>query len=145
MTNVLISESLANLAEILPSAQTVGTVTSSPFQLNKSRKAMATIMVGTPGSGGNVNAKFRWCATSGGTYADVTGAAMTQMTTAGIQQIEIRADRVNALGFGPFFQLSMTVATATTPTAAVVQGADARYMPNSDNNDAAVLNPAVYV
>jgi hypothetical protein len=145
MTNRNISESLAQLASIAPVAQTAGTVLSGPFTLNPSRKAMATILVGTPGSGGTVDAKIRWSATSGGTYADVTGAAMAQMVAAGSQQIEIRGDRVNALAQGPWFKLSVTVAVATTPIAAIVQGADSRDEPNSDHNEAAVLTAAVVV
>src|SRR5262249_27516129 len=122
----------AVLAVVNPANQAAGTVLSGPFRLNQSRKAMATILVGTPGTGGTVDAKFQWSATSGGTYADVTGAAITQITAAGSAKLEIRGDRVKARGQGPFFKLPITVGTATTPTAAVVHGADSRQEPNSD-------------
>jgi hypothetical protein len=143
MTNRNISESMAVLATVLPSAQVVGSVNSPPFQLNKSRKAMATIFVGA--SAGTVNAKIQSSATSGGSYVDVAGAAIAPISGPGQAQIELRGDRVNALGAGPFYQLVVIVAGATTPTAAVVQGSDARYEPNSDNNDATVLAVAVVI
>lgn len=143
MTNRNIAEITANLAEIAAQSATAATYLSGPFQLNVCRKALATINVGTPGAGGTVDAKFRWSATSGGTYADVVGALIVQMTAAGIAQLEIRADRVNALGYGPFYKLSITVGVATTPIAATVLGGDCRYQPASQFNDAAVTN--VYV
>ena len=143
MTNRNISETVAQLASILPSAQAAGSVNSSPFQLNRCRKAMASILVGA--SAGTVNAKFQHCATATGAFADVPGAAVVPITGTGVEQIEIRGDRVNALGCGPYYQLVLTVAGATTPTAAIVQGADSRYEPASDYNDATVLAPAVVI
>jgi hypothetical protein len=106
---------------------------------------MATIQVGTPGSSGTVNAQFLWSATSGGSYAAVTGAQMTAMTATGIQQIEIRGDRVNAAAQGPFFKLQVITAVAPTPFSAIVQGGNARFQPASQFNDANVLLPAIVV
>jgi hypothetical protein len=143
VTNANLVEVTANLAEILPVAQTAGTVLSASFTMAEFRHVVAEILVGTPGSGGTVNAQFLASATSGGTYAAVPGTAIAQVSAAGIARIEMRGDRVNALGVGPYFKLQVVVAVATTPIAATVTGADCRTQPASLYNDAAVVSPDI--
>jgi hypothetical protein len=143
VTNSNLVERSANLAEILPSAQAAGTQLSAAFTFQNGRHVMALVNVGTPGSGGIVNAQFVSSATSGGSYVPVTGTQIVPLAAAGIARIEMRADRVNALGFGPYFKLQVVVTVATVPTAANVTSVDGRYEPNSQFNDATVASPDV--
>lgn len=140
-----LSESLAVVGKIDPTSQAASTVLSGAINTKLYRRIFAVVQVGALGSSATVNAKFTAAPTSGGSYVDVTGAAITQVDTAGskIAILELKAETLAALGLGGFVKLSLTVGTAATLTSAVIYGSCARYEPASDNNDASVASVTV--
>ncbi|WP_435005165.1 hypothetical protein P12x_003059 [Tundrisphaera lichenicola] len=143
MTNRLYSETLATLAGLPPANQAAGARSVADIPFGNQRKILFTVQVGTPGAGGTVDFKVQASPTAGGTYVDIPGAAIVQKIAAGNAQVEVRADRLNALGLGNFLKAVLTVAVATTPTAVLVQRGDSRFQPASDDNDAGMATPIV--
>ena len=76
------------------------------------------------------------CATSGGSYADVTGAAITQITTGTetIVFLEVRAETLQALGVGPYVKGVLTIGTAVCVAGVICYGGANRHDPASDFN-----------
>ena len=88
---------------------------------------------------GTVDFKVTECATSGGSYTDLSGKAITQLTTADDDKqavIEVSADEV---GSGMrYLKGALKTATAASDAAVVALGLDAREEPASDNDLASV-------
>lgn len=133
-----LSESLAKLGHIDPVSQTAGTVLSGAINTKLHRRIFAVLQVGALTTA-TVDAKFTAAATSGGSYTDVAGTSITQITGAGGKYvvIELKTETLAAAGQGPFVKLSVTVGTAAVVIAAVVYGACDRYEPASDYDEAA--------
>lgn len=127
-----------------PDLNTAGTVTTGWISAADFQYLMATVMAGTLGSSATLDAKFEQATDSSGTGAkDVTGAAITQMTEAGGDSdtqaiIQIAAEDLDIANGFTHARLSMTVATASSGSAAIVLGFDPRYAPASDNDAASV-------
>lgn len=136
MTNRRMSEVIATLPAIVGSA--AATTNGAAFTLDKTRKAMFSVVAGPPATGGTVDFKLQASPDGSTGWADVTGAKIVQLTAAGIAQLEIAADRINAMGVGPFFRGVLTIGTAAVQTAVLGQLSDARYQPASLYNDASV-------
>jgi hypothetical protein len=118
-------------------------VTIGPFQTNNARRFLALIQVGAIGT--SVDAKFQAATTSGGTYTDITGAAITQIAASNkVAELELRSESVESLlGAGyQWVRLSIT-GVGTNLIAATVLSAAARSEPNSANNIAAVASTTV--
>lgn len=138
-----LSESLAVLALINPVSQSAGTVTFGPIDLAQQRRVLALVQSGVIGT--SVDAKFTACKTSGGTYDDVPGAAITQITASNkVAKLELRAESVESLlGSGyRYAKLSLT-GVGTNLIGGVILGAVSRYEPNSLNDAAAVSSTVV--
>lgn len=131
MTNLnasKLSEVIAVVGKIDPDVTTAGTVLTEAIDMAKYTQVMAIVQAGTLGTNATVNFKFTQATTSGGTYKDVTGAAITEMTQAGTDQ----SDRVAVLNmYGTELDMdsdyryvkgSLTIGTATSDAAAVVVG-----------------------
>lgn len=142
--NVKASEQVALLDFITPTSQVAGALTTGWISAANFNKFLATIIVGTFGASATVDAKFQQANTSvGGAAKDVTGTLITQMLAAGgnNKQVEVNLDAQQldvTNGFG-WIQLSVTVGTAATLTAAIVQG----FVPRNATADA--LNNASVV
>ena len=98
---------------------------------------MAIIMAGDLGTNATIDAKLTQATTSGGTYKDVTGKAITQLTQAGTDDnkqaiILCRSDELDVANGYRYVKLSMTTAVATSDSAAALFGIDARYSPPTD-------------
>jgi hypothetical protein len=66
----------------------------------------------TAGSSPTLDVKIQHCATSGGSYTDVTGAAFTQVTdTAGVQTLVLDLNKVNK-----YIKVIGTLGGTSTPT-----------------------------
>lgn len=132
MTN-RVTEGSAVLGTIGANAGTAGTFLSNaiPLDCDSARRIVADINLGTIGASGTVDAKLRWSATSGGTYADVTGTAMTQdVTGSRVDTIEASVEQI--MSFAPtanFVKLQVITAVAATPFSAVIRGFDAAHLP----------------
>ena len=139
----------AILAVIDPDVTTASTVVSGWLSMALWNQIKCTVLAGTLGTNATVDAKIQEATDASGTGAkDITGKAITQMTQAGTDQsdtqaiINLEADELDAANDFTHVQFSITVGTATSDIAGVVEGFDPRYGPAS-NNDAASVGEIV--
>lgn len=138
------SELVAVIATIDPDAQAAGASTSDWAPMKDFERGLAVISVGTLGASATVDAKLQQATDSSGTGAkDITGKAITQLTQAGSDSdkqalIDVRGDELDVNNLFDHVAIVMTVATATSDTAALLLGTSARYGPASDFDLASV-------
>ena len=126
--NAKASEVVSLLTTIAPSAQAAGASASGWVNMGLYNKLLAIVNVGTPGSGGTVDAKLQQATDSSGTGAkDIAGTSITQMTAAGTTLINLDAQQLDVANGFCYVYLLVTVGTATTPTSAQVLGFVPRY------------------
>ncbi|MFM0506682.1 hypothetical protein [Paraburkholderia sp. RL17-373-BIF-A] len=141
--NIKASEQVAVLGAITPSSQGAGALTSAWVSAANFNKLLGLIQTGVLGAAATVDAKFQQATDPAGTGAkDVPGAAVAQIVkaTGDNVQAEINLDPQQldvANGFS-FVQLSVTVGTAASLTAALLLGFTPRFAPVSDANAASV-------
>ncbi|WP_186056818.1 hypothetical protein [Burkholderia gladioli] len=137
--NVKATEQVAILGAIAPSSQAAGAATTGWISMAAFNKALAVIQSGTLGTSATIDAKLQQATSSAGAGAkDIAGKAITQLTGApgANVQVEINLDAQEldvANGFS-FVQLSVTVGTAASGTAALLFGFVPRFAPASDSN-----------
>lgn len=142
-TNTLPTEVAALVGAIDPDAYAASTVATNIMALKDFRRFMAVLMVGDIVATGTVDAKLIGYTSAGGAgAADITGAAITQMTQAGADSnkqaiINLSTDSLAGLGF-THFGLSVTLGTAGADMGAAVFGFDPLYAPASDADAATV-------
>lgn len=68
---------------LAPVSKNAGTTTSSAVDMTGFGGGALMVSAGVISSSGTVDCKVQSSATSGGSYTDITGAAITQMTQAG--------------------------------------------------------------
>lgn len=147
ITNQKLSEALALLAAIPPSAQAVGVVFSPWISLAEVDRILAIIQVGAFGALATVDASIAQAQDNKGTNAKPIGAgkAVALAASAGndVQAtIDVGATELDvANGYG-FVQLGVSVGVAATETAALILGGCARYEPASGFNNASVVQTA---
>lgn len=134
--NQKLTEVLALLGAINPASVAPGTVTSGWVDVSLMHELVATVMVGAFGANATVDAKIQQATSSGGANAkDVPSKAITQLLAAGGNNrqavINFRAQDTDTENGFHYVQLSITVGTATTQTAGLIQGA-----PRYDSADA---------
>lgn len=136
MFNSLLSEQVAVAGVIDPDANAAGTLTTGWISIADYGALLAVVMAGDLGTSATVDAKFQQAQDASGTGAkDVTGKAITQMTQAGTDKsnkqalINLRAEELDRTNGFTHARLSMTTATATSDSAAIVLGMRARYSP----------------
>lgn len=125
LTNVKPNEACALLAQIDPSSQSAGAATSGWLDMSNYHKLLALIAIGALGSSATVDAKIQQATSSAGAGAkDITSKAITQHTSGNNKQklIQVSADDLDAANGFRYVQLSVTVGTAATLTAASVLG-----------------------
>lgn len=137
------SETMAVLGVISPVA-TSTTVNSGWISAQDFHKFMAVIQTGVLGASATVDSKVQQAVDSSGTSAkDMTGKAITQI-------VKASGDNKQALiNFGGFdfdvnnafcyFQLSITVGTASSLVSAAILGVVPRYADASTYNPASVV------
>ena len=146
-----LTQGLTVLAKLDPQSMNAGTDTSmTNIDLSKVRRLLLLLQTGSLGAAGTVDAKLRASKTSGGTYTDITGAAITQLTVGGsggskVCTIEVRDDQLETVvGAGyKFVQVSITVGGNAVLIGAVVLGAEAEYKPAKSQDIAAVAQRVV--
>lgn len=77
-----------------------GTSTSAEIDVGGFAEAIVIFDAGTVGTSGTVDVIVRDCATSGGTYADLTGAAFTQVVAANDEAVYIGRIRLDSATAG---------------------------------------------
>jgi hypothetical protein len=142
MNRVLRPSDVAAVVGVIdPDANTAATYTTGWIDMGKFEHLLAIIMAGDLGSSATLDAKFQQATDSSGTSAkDVSGKAITQMTQASTDKsnkqalVNLAGEDLDVDGGFTHVRLSMTVATATSDSGAVVLGFDARYAPASEND-----------
>ena len=134
-------EEWAVIGVIDPDAYTAAEQLTAAIDMSKWEDIMAVVMAGDLGTNATVDAKLTASATSGGSYADITGKAITQLTEAGTDSnkqalIHLRGDEMPAGKY--FVKLSMTVGTATSDAGAIVLGRPRTVKPAYANDLASV-------
>src|SRR5947209_7729630 len=97
-----LNQALALLGKLPPQSLAAGTDTSiTNIDLSKIRRLLVVLMTGALGTSATVDMKLRASKTSGGTYTDITGAAITQLVKASndnnIATIEVRDDQLESI------------------------------------------------
>jgi hypothetical protein len=109
------------LSAIAPSAGGAGTMTAIAMDWTGFDFVQYTLNLGVATSGGTVDMKVTECATSGGTYTDITSAALTQVTkAAGDSKTENIDVKVNPAK--PFQKIVLVVGTAAFPNSVTGRG-----------------------
>lgn len=145
-----LSEKLAVVGKIVPQNLAAGTATTDVIDLLNVRRVLFILSTGVLTSTNTTDFKVRGCATSGGSYADIPSAAITQLTQAGgdsskIVLLEVRAEKVAALNLGYRYILgSLTTAAAAGYVSVVALAAVGRHKPENKANLAAVKEIVVY-
>lgn|SRR5574340_786425 len=142
--NAKASELIAVMDTISPVSQGTGTVTTGWISAATFNNYLAVINTGVLGASATVDAKLQQANTSGGGAAkDVSGKAITQIVKASGDNkqalINLRDAELDVEGGFAWFRLSITVGTAASLIGAQVFGANSRFAPASDSNNAAVV------
>lgn len=141
--NSLPSERVALVGNIDPDAYTANTYYTGYIALKNFRRFMAVVQAGELGSSATLDAKLiAYTDGSGGGAADISGAAITQLTQAGTDSdkqaiINLNTDTLAGTAY-THIRLAMTVATATSDCGAAVYGFDPVHAPASDNDASTV-------
>jgi len=109
------------------------------IDLSKIRKVAFFVYCGTIGSGGTVTAKIKGCATSGGSYTDITNYSLTLTDAASESNkgkvLEVSAQNVNALGLSyRFVKLSVGADQSSAVYTATIGGGGPEEPINAQNS-----------
>lgn len=126
-----LSELVGVVEYIAPDAYAASTVLSGAIDMSKWSRILVIVQAGDLGASATLDVKLTASATSGGSYADISGAAITQLTQAGTDSnktvvLELKAESMPA--GKRYVKVSLTVATATSDCGAVVIGVS-KYKP----------------
>lgn len=143
-TNVKVQEQIAVLATLDPAAVAAGTVVTGFVPVSGFNSFLALIQTGALGTAATVDAKLRQAKdSSGGSAKDITGKAITQIVKAtgdNVQaMIECRDTDLDSTNGFNYVALSVTVGTATSTLGAALIGGNAKQLPASASNQAAVV------
>ena len=125
-------EKLPVIEVIQPQAITAGAtgVLTGAIDMTKYSRVIAVLLSGTLGASGTLDFKAVASATSGGTYAAITGKAITQMVKAtndnDVAIIEVDAGDVAALS-KQYVKFNAVAGTANSTSAVVVFGVPRGY------------------
>jgi hypothetical protein len=141
-SNSTFSERVAVVGAIDPDAYTASASydkLTDAIDMSKWNRVAFIVMAGDVADTATVDLKITEADTAGGSYSDLAGKAITQLTTDDDDKqavVEVRADE---LGAGKrFLKGALRTATAASDAAVIVLGIDARIEPASDNDLASV-------
>lgn len=142
MNAVNASQRVAVVGHIEPDAYAAAAYETDVVDMSKFERLVAFVQAGTLGTSATLDFKLQGATTSGGSYADISGAAITQLTQAGtdsdkVAVLELKAESIASTGYR-YVKGVLTVGTATSDCGAILLGFDAKYNPASDHNLAEV-------
>jgi hypothetical protein len=122
-----------NLVATIQTKNATGSYYSDAISLasNIGRRYVAYVSEGTIGSSGTVDFQFQWSATSGGTYATITGTAMAQDTVGG-KTFMIETNTEQVISFAPtatYMKGYLKTLVAATPTSVIILATEMDYKP----------------
>jgi hypothetical protein len=137
------SDRAAILGTLDPASVAASTVLTAYVPVAKFHTIVAILQTGVLGAAATVDAKLRQAQDAAGTgVKDITGKSITQLVKASHDNkqvvIECKADDLDTANAFTHVALSVTVGTAASLLSAVLMGANARYLPASDFDDADV-------
>jgi hypothetical protein len=144
MYNEALSENLAVVATLDPVSQGAATVTSDEIDMKLHRRVLFILMTGLIAATGTLDCKIQAATTSGGTFVDLTGKAITQLTDADDNKqvlIEVTAEEVAAQGLR-YVRASVTAATAASLMALVALAGFSRYG-DPESNDLSTVDEII--
>lgn len=133
-----ISEELAIVGCIDPDAYTAAAYETDVIALKNGTRVIFIVQAGDLGSSATLDFKVQGATSSGGSYADISGASITQLTQAGTDSdkqviLEISNQYIENLGLGyTHIKGVMTVATATSDCGVIALQGRLRYTPAAD-------------
>ena len=136
--NIKPSDQAVLVGVIDPDLNTANTYTTSWISMATFDAIQAIVLAGALGTSGTLDAKLEQATDASGTGAkDIDGKAITQLTEAGGDSdkqaiINCRSDELDVNNSFSHVRLSMTTATASSDSAALVLGHYARYQPAAD-------------
>lgn len=142
--NALASEQAAIVGSIDPDANAAGALSTGWIPAKNFHHFMAVVMAGALGTSATLDGKLEQATNSSGAgVKDVSGKAITQLTDAGSDSdkqavINLRPDELDVNNGFDHFRLTMTVATATSDSAAFVIGLNPTNGLASDYDEASV-------
>jgi len=136
MTTALGTEQWAIVGVIDPDANAAASYDSDEVDMSLWSRIVAVVQTGTMESGSTVDFKLQDATSSGGSFSDITGKAITQLTQAGTDSdkqsiINLRFDELQ--DDGRYVKAVMTVGTDASDSSAILMGLP-RYYPASDND-----------
>jgi hypothetical protein len=142
--NVKLTEKVAIMATLDPASVAASTVVSTWVPMTNVQSLLALINTGVLGASATIDAKLRQATDNTGAGAkDITGKAIVQIVKASGDNkqalIECRADDLDTNSSFTHVALSVTVGTAASIFGATLIGGNARFMPASAFNQAAVV------
>jgi hypothetical protein len=128
--------------ELDPVSQGVATVNTGGVDMTKFERVLFVLMVGAVGGAGTVDAKLQESATVGGSYSDISGGSITQITAANkIATLEIKASQLSSGKTA--VRMAVTVGGNAVLIAALAIGGEAHQKPASAQDIAAVAQRKV--
>lgn len=129
-----------NLVATIQTVNGTGSYYSDAINLNgdSGRRFEADVNVGAIGASATVDFEFQWSATSGGTYATVTGTAITQ-DTAGSKTHRVECSTEQVVQLHPtakFIKGYLKTLVAATPTGVTIRSKDMNYLPATNSASA---------
>jgi len=98
--------------QVIKPQSSSATVTSAAVDLSGYNEAMIVLSCGTTTATGTLDVKVQSSATTGGTYADITGAAFVQVTPSNDDAVYVA--RVRVAPSKPFIKVVAVAATAAS-------------------------------
>lgn len=134
-------ERLPIVGVINPASISASTVLTGAIDMKNFRRVTFYIVTGVLGASATVDFKVTASLTSGGTYVDVTGRAITQIVKASGDNVqvalEVTAEQVAAQSLR-FIKGSLTIATAASIVGVLAIADGLRYSDASENDLATV-------
>lgn len=134
------SERWGIVGVINPGAQTAAEKLTAAIDTSLYHDLVAVVASGTMGTSATIDATFKASATSGGTYAAITGKSITQLVKASHDNkqvlVNLRCDEIPSQK--RYVKFSMTPGTATSDAAVLVLGRP-RYAPATDGDLSSVV------
>ena len=132
--NERISEAVACLFRIAAVSKAAGAYPLGPIQANRFTKYQARLNIGAISGGATVDGGWYASTTSGGSYTQIPGTSLTQVTATPTNMItsEITAETIQNAGLGNFIKYQVTVGTAAVVLGAELIGGPSHYDPASD-------------
>jgi len=136
------SEQFAIVGVIDPDANATGALNTDYVNMENWHQAQGIVLAGIIAASGTLDGALRQATSStGAANKAITGASITQMTTADNDEqatIDVRADELDQAGGFNFVALRMTSTTAGADSAGLLLGVNPRYGPAHANDLASV-------